>query len=46
MSNYEDHLDSLSHQDWKTIVVKKDKKDNIIILRRFKEVFICVFGVS
>ena len=29
MSNYEDHLDSLSHQDWKTIVVKKDKKDNI-----------------
>jgi putative transcription factor len=27
MDNYDNHLDSLDHQDWKTIVVKKPKEN-------------------
>ena len=27
MNNYDKHLDTLDHQDWKTIVVKKPKEN-------------------
>ena len=29
MNNYDNHLDSLDHQDWKTIVIRKNPKNNV-----------------